>query len=344
MGSQGRATQLNRPMDWGSKRPTFILCVGPNTIAKMSLEISFVAPEDRAIALRLLFARFPLEEQQSRLTEALRSVERGTLNLDCLLLAKENDQPVGVTLAMHQQDGITLIWPPVLTCRAVDQTAVEDGLLHRLCDEVDGAKSKLAQALLDPDDVAETELLRRHGFDHLGDMFFIARTLTEQDFELSANDGEFDYETFTEANADRFASVIERTYQGSLDCPFLDGFRTGADALVSHRLPGSFDPNGWRLYRIGSEDVGVLLMNEHPEQDAIELVYFGIVPEFRGRGLGRKVLAHGLQAAAITGRVALYLAVDSGNTYANALYGELGFAELARRRVMIRRCGESARK
>ena len=51
-----------------------------------------------------------------------------------------------------------------------------------------------------------------------------------------------------------------------------------------------------------------------------------------------------LQAAALTGRAAMFLAVDCGNTYANALYGELGFAELARRRVMIRRCSELARK
>ena len=310
----------------------------------MNPTISFVAPEHRAVALRLLFARFPLDQQQSRLTEALRSVERGSLNLDCLLLAEENDKPVGVTLGMHQSDGVTLVWPPVLTCQALDATAVEEGLMLRLCDEIDRAGSKFAQALLDPDDVTETELLKRHAFEHLADMFFVARTLSENDLELPANQGEFDHELFTEQNADRFASVIERTYQGSLDCLFLDGFRNGTDALVSHRLSGQFDPGGWRLYRVDSQDVGVLLMNEHPDQDAIELVYFGIVPEFRGRGLGRQILADGVQAAALTGRVAMFLAVDCGNSYANVLYGELGFAELARRRVMIRRSAELARK
>ena len=250
----------------------------------MTLKISTVVPELRPTALRLLFARFPVEEQQSRLTEALRSADRGSLNLDGLLLATEDDRSVGAALTMHQRDGVTLVWPPVLTCQTTDAKAVEDALMRRICDDVDQASSKLAQALLDPDDVVEMQLLQRHGFEHLADMFFIARTLTPNDFEWTPNDGEFDHEVFTEENADRFGSVIEQTYQGSLDCPFLNGFRNGADALVSHRLSGCFDPAGWRLYQIGSKDVGVFLMNEHPEQDAVELVYFGIVPEYRGQG------------------------------------------------------------
>ena len=76
----------------------------------------------------------------------------------------------------------------------------------------------------------------------------------------------------------------------------------------------------------------------------MELTYFGIVPEFRGRGLGRKILIDAVRAAAIAGRSVIFLAVDCGNTYANALYSDFGFAELARRRVMIRSSGPVARE
>lgn len=316
----------------------------------MSLNISLVGPEESAVALRFLFARFPVEEQQSRLAEALRSVEQGRLRLDALLLAKAGDQPVGATLAMHQEDRVSLVWPPVVSCQATDVTEVQDALMKGLCAEIDREGSNLAQALLAPDDDDERAMLKRHGFEHLADMFFLARTLSEQDYQIAADDDfsddarEIDFETFTDNNRDRFARVIEQTYQQSLDCPFLEGFRNGADALFSHRLSGSFDPAGWRLYRQGTCDIGVLLMNEHPDQNAIELVYFGIVPEFRGRGLGRTMLAEGIQAAALTGRAALFLAVDCGNTYANALYGEHQFAELARRCVMVRRSSQLARK
>lgn len=310
----------------------------------MSIHISHVTSEHRPIALRLLFARFPIEEQQTRLTDTLKSVERGQLNLDGLLLAKENGQPVGAALTMQQSDGVTLVWPPVITCQTTDESAVEDALMVRICEEVDRAGSKLAQVLLAPDDVAEGELLRRHGFEQMTDMFFLARALTADDIGGSKETGELDHDTFNETNRDRFASVIERTYESSLDCPFLNGFRNGQDALVSHRLSGQFDPAGWRIYRLGSQDVGVLLMNEHPDQDAIELVYFGIVPEFRGQGNGRRVLTDGVEAAALTGRAVMFLAVDCGNTYANALYAERGFAELARRRVMVRGSARMARE
>jgi mycothiol synthase len=310
----------------------------------MTLKISVVGPDRRSLALRLLFSRFPAEEQPARLEETLRSVERGSLNLDALFLAEENGLPVGATLMMPQADGVALVWPPVMSCQAADTAAVEQGLMMRLCAEIDGAGSKLAQCLLAPDDVIETALLQRHGFSHAADMYFLARPLKPADRDAKPDDDEVDHEIYCEASADQYASVIERTYVGSLDCPFLNDFRSGPDALDSHRLSGRYDPAGWRLYRRGSDAIGLLLMNEHPDQDAIELVYFGIVPEFRGQGLGRRVLSDGVQAAALTGRSVLFLAVDCGNTYANALYSELSFAELARRRVMLRRSPQLARK
>lgn len=310
----------------------------------MALNISLAGPERREIALRLLFARFPVEEQPSRLADALRSADEGRLNLDRLILADEEGQPVGVALMMRQVDGVALVWPPVISCQARDTTQVENALMSRLCDEINRADSKLAQALLSPDDSHEIELLLRHGFDHLADMFFLARELTEADLQASDNCGDLDHETYTTDNAHRFAAILERTYIESLDCPFLEGFRNGTDALASHRLSGEFDPAGWRLYRMDDQDIGVLLMNEHPDQRAVELVYFGIVPEFRGRGLGQRVLTDGIQAAALARGAVVFLAVDCGNTYANALYGAMNFEELARRRVMVRRYSAVAQK
>jgi ribosomal protein S18 acetylase RimI-like enzyme len=303
----------------------------------MTLNISSVSPERRPIALRLLFARFPIEEQQTRVSEALLNAERGYLNLDGLLMAEENNQPVGAALTFHQADGVSLLWPPVITCQTTDGSAVEQRLMERACADVELAGSSLSQALLDPEDVTEVSLLKQFGFEHSTDMFFLARQLSADDIAGKPTDSELDHDLFNEMNADRFASVIERTYEQSLDCQFLDGYRSGKKALVSHRLSGRFDPAGWRIYRADSQDAGVLLMNEHPDQDAIELVYLGVTPEFRGRGIGRRMLEECIQAAAIAGRSLIFLSVDCGNIYANALYDEMGFVELARRRVMVRR-------
>ncbi len=310
----------------------------------MTLNIQLVPPERRAVALRLLFSRFPAEEQPTRLEDALRSAERGGLNFEGLLLAEENDHPVGVALLMLQADGMALIWPPVISCQASLPADVERELMTRLCVEIDRSGSKFAQCLLNPEDVNEAELLKHHGFSHAADIFFLARPVTAADQGLRSTDDGIEHDVFCEANQDQFAAVIERTYQASLDCPFLKDFRNGNEALASHRLSGQFNPSEWKLYRQGEQGVGTLLMNEHPDQDAMELTYFGIVPEFRGRGLGRKILIDAVRAAAIAGRSVIFLAVDCGNTYANALYSDFGFAELARRRVMIRSSGPVARE
>ena len=310
----------------------------------MTITIFSASAEQQIVALRLLFARFPVDEQPSRLEETLRSVKRGSLNLDGLLLAEEHGQPVGAALTMLQSDSVTLVWPPTISCQTSDVAAVENGLMTRICQVMDASETKLGQSLIAPEDAAEADLLQQHGFEHAADMFFLARPLANDEPWEDWTEQDLDHELFTEATADRFAATIERTYEGSLDCPVLNGFRSGAEAMASHRLSGCFDPAGWRLYRMGDQVVGLLLMNEHPEQDAIELVYFGIVPEFRGRGLGRRLLRDGLQAASYTGCAVIFLAVDCGNTYANTLYDEQGFAELARRKVMVRRSAGLARK
>lgn len=317
----------------------------------------------RELALRLLFARFPVEEQPTRLRETLLAVERGSLNLDGLLLATMTppavgelpsaELPVGAALVMFQSDGIALVWPPVVSCGAADEIAVEDALMTELCRRIDATDAKLAQSLLTPDDVVESKLLARHGFTHGADLFFLARTLQPIDTQLlsrgSAHDSKLAHrvittETFDASNAARFAAVLEQSYQHSLDCPDLKDFRSGVAALASHKLSGVFDPSAWSLYAIDGRDAGVLLLNEHPDQNAIELVYMGVVPELRGMGLGREMLRRGLQLAAQRARAAMFLAVDCQNHYANTVYAEFSFAELARRRVLLRPRAPSARQ
>ena len=94
--------------------------------------------------------------------------------------------------------------------------------MARLCQEIDRVGAKLSQCLLTPDVVTETELLLGHGFVHSADMFFLARHLTQSDYEMGSAVGELEHETFCDANADRYASAIEQTYHGSLDCQFLN--------------------------------------------------------------------------------------------------------------------------
>ena len=311
----------------------------------MKLTVTAADSSHRNVALRLLFARFPVEEQAARLSGTLLASDQGRLNLDGLLLATADELPVGAALVMLQPDGIALVWPPVVSCGAIDEVAVEDALMVEVCRRVDATDARLAQSLLTPDDLVESELLMRHGFTHAADLFFLARALQPSDAELTQDNSPEEsllagrsvtVETFRDDNASRFAAVIEQSYQHSLDCTYLKDFRTGAEAIASHKLSGDFDPSSWLLYSIDGRDAGVLLLNEHPDQDAIELVYIGVTPELRGLGLGRRMLREGVRLAAQRGRAAMFLAVDCENSFANAVYAEFSFAELARRRILLR--------
>ena len=151
----------------------------------MDTLIHLATGDRRPFALRLLFARFPVDEQESRLRDALVASERGTLSRDHLVLAEADGVPVGAcALVMVQSDGVALVWPPVVSCGAVDETVVEDLLMQDICRRMDSEQARLGQCLLAPDDTAETDLLMRHGFEQAADMFFLARTLGPAD-ELS---------------------------------------------------------------------------------------------------------------------------------------------------------------
>lgn len=313
----------------------------------MNMTIHPARAEHRVTALRLLFARFPVEEHEARLQEALLASERGSLDLNHLLLAESGGQAVGSALVMLQSDGIALIWPPVISCGAEDPRVVEDGLMEELCRVVDVTPGiRLCQCLLSPSDEVEAEILKRHGFEWVTDMFFLARAASPNDVrcETNAPDQGLEIETYQPENADRFRILIEETYKESLDCPHLTAVRTGAEAIAGHKLSGQFDPSRWFLYREAGRDAGVMLLNAHPDQGAFELVYIGVAPAARGKGLGRRMLRDGLAQAVESGAAVVFLAVDCENHFANSLYSEFDFAELARRRIMLRRPGQLARQ
>ena len=56
------------------------------------------------------------------------------------------------------------------------------------------------------------------------------------------------------------------------------------------------------------------------------------------------MLRRALAESVRRGRAAMFLAVDCENRFANALYGEFEFVELARRRVMLRHPARLARQ
>jgi ribosomal protein S18 acetylase RimI-like enzyme len=85
--------------------------------------------------------------------------------------------------------------------------------------------------------------------------------------------------------------------------------------------------------------MGCLLLGEIPARRCLELVYLGLVPEARGRGLGRILMQRVLGIASRRHFEVTTLAVDAANVPAVGLYRRCGYVSVAQRIAMIRRLG-----
>ncbi|MBT6155678.1 MAG: GNAT family N-acetyltransferase [Planctomycetaceae bacterium] len=304
----------------------------PNSKPDM-FDISQATPAERVAALSLLFQAMPTEVRTAQVEEFLAGEERGEISFDGLLLAREGSQIRGVMLSIMQDDGTAFVWP-AQAAGDTDRDTIIDALCETVADRVDAGDIVSAQSILETDATADRAALNRNGFRHLADLFYLQRLLENP---LPARvDVALEVTKFSASrNEERFARLVEQTYIDTLDCPDFHEHRSGMEALASHRCSGDFAAERWNIYSADGRDVGMLLMNDHPAQDAWEVVYMGVAADARGCGYGRAMLIDGLYAAMNAGRQSVLLAVDSQNAPANRIYDELGFIEVASRAVHV---------
>jgi ribosomal protein S18 acetylase RimI-like enzyme len=86
-----------------------------------------------------------------------------------------------------------------------------------------------------------------------------------------------------------------------------------------------FQPDSWRIIQACGRDIGVLIVEEHPDQ--IYLAEIQILPEWQARGIGSSILRSLIKEAATAGKP-LTLRVLHVNVGARLLYARLGFREV----------------
>lgn len=295
------------------------------------------ATDDQQVpALRLVFGQLPSEERDFRVADIRAALNIGTIPPRNLIVAERGHRLVGAILTVVQPDRTAFVLPPmVLPTEAAVRQHVADELLRAVCRRIDSAGALLGQSLVAPEDRDEREDLTRNGFPHVADLSLRQRLL-DQPLPPLAHVPLASQPFDPAQNSERLARLLERTYVGTLDCPLLNGMRSAADAVVSHQAAGQFDPALWHIYQADEQDAAVVLMSPHPDQQAWEVVYFGLVPEIRGRGYGRLLMLAALHAARKAGVGSVFLAVDMQNCYAMRVYEQLGFAEVAVRSVHLR--------
>ncbi len=290
--------------------------------------------DDIDIALRFLTQQLPAEEQRQQIAATLSAAAAGELSLDGLLLARRDHRPVGALLTLLQDGGCASLWPPEV---AVEQDVdVADALLQSAIGRLSSANVTFIQSIVEREELEGRRLLDKNGVPYLTDLVFMERNLNLAMPECGA---ELEFITYDQQTHRQFVDLLQRTYRATLDCPELDGMRTAEQALEGHRGTGTLHPEYWRLFRRDGNDVGVLLLSEHADQRAWELVYMGVAPEARGKGIGRDMLAMTLPLLPQQTSPTIFLAVDARNHYATAAYERIGFEVIATRALHLRLSG-----
>jgi mycothiol synthase len=130
--------------------------------------------------------------------------------------------------------------------------------------------------------------------------------------------------------------ALEASYINTLDCPALCGLRSTEDVVTSHRSVGVYDPGLWWLVLVDRRAVGCMLINPEVAPETAELVYLGLAPEARGKGIARGLLALAIARLGARAERVLACAVDLQNTPALRLYERLGFRRFATRIAVVR--------
>jgi len=282
----------------------------------------------------LAFNHLSAEDRDERTGALVRDLESNETLLDGLLEARRGGRLVGGILSEIQPGKTAVVWPPRL---APDEPTTTSGQLLAVSLEFLRRRVCVAYTLLEAGMEDDAPVLRAAGFEPLADLLYLVST--EEGFPHSRPASPLEFEAYSAANHDRMARVVEATYDGTCDCPRLNGVRQIDDILMGYRATGTFAPDRWLLVRHQGEDIGCLLLADHPEQENWELVYMGLALGARGNGWGKEITRHAQWLTRQAGRARLLLAVDQKNDPAIRMYGTQGFQAWDRRSVYLRVLG-----
>jgi len=208
---------------------------------------------------------------------------------------------------------------------------------------LDASKIALAQALPEPHETWASRAFEAAGFTHAGELDYL-----ELDLHAHRKSWDTPGTGLPEGlrlvspvlargeHRDMVIGALEGSYIDTLDCPELCGLRETSDVLESHISTGAFDPALWVVVCAGDRPVGCSLVSPIPENGSAELVYIGLSPEARGKGVGLVLLRRAIAQLRQRRIGRLVCAVDHRNAPARKLYTGLGFRVFSARSAWVR--------
>lgn len=278
--------------------------------------------EEAVDALDLLLSAMP-EPGRRELAEGLANeLPREQEVIGGLWVVECGEQLCGVCLAQLHPGKTASIWRPRFRIPEDHATALT--LVDNCVQWSVRRGARLQQSLLEIEDESAAAWFAKSGFERIARLAYLVWEAPAQ--RAADAESELRFQRAEEIPAERFAQLVQASYEGTLDCPALNGVRAVDDVLDGYRDMGRQRPDLWLSAVADEEPVGCLILAEHPAADQCELVYMGVAPKFRGRGYGAKLIAEAQRKTRELGHARLVLAVDLANTPALLLYHRAGFS------------------
>lgn len=253
------------------------------------------------------------------------------INLANLWVLTCEGRTVWAALPIVSPGRTTLLLIPPIRPAGIDVGPIIEGV----CNQLASGGVHLAQVLLDPADTAARTLFADHRFREMAELLYLQTGVRRTRLPPAIPPG-MTLRSYSPQTHELFVRAVGDSYQQSLDCPGLNGLREIDDVLTGHKASGEFDPRFWFVLCRQGSPIAVLLLNRVPRSDTAELVYLGLVPPFRGRGLGNLMLRHALHCVRQIGLERLSLAVDANNAPALNLYYRHGLQRVGSKIAMMR--------
>jgi ribosomal protein S18 acetylase RimI-like enzyme len=296
-------------------------------------EIARCPPKLLADALSLVLTDLAPSQRREVAASLLQVDDTSKLANEPLWVALRFGKLVGAAWGQRQSGNIAVFWPPRLVSGEDPET--ETRLAEWVVESLDDTGVEMTQTLVSPADEHVIRVLTHVNFRQLADLLYL--TCEASRFAQSPPpDTELEFVTYDGTQRARLMRLIERSYESTLDCAALNGVRDVDNVVTGYQATGSYKPENWQLVKAHGEDVGVLLLADHPKVGHWELMYTGLIPEARGRGWGREVTQYAQWMANRAGVERIVLAVDSVNEPAIRVYRSSGFEIWDKRSVYVR--------
>jgi mycothiol synthase len=290
-------------------------------------------PEQVEPALRLMLGNGSGYASREQVLDFLSFAAERNIDVNSIWVAQSDGQILWALLPLPSPGRTMLLFTPGSILPQTPDRAIGT-LLESVNRHFSARGVMLAQMLIDPSDQAVIEAYCAHGCIRLAKLVYLQRSAPWRASAPQVPAG-ICVQNYSPQTHPLFVAAIRASYQASLDCPALNGVRDIEDVIAGHKASGDFDPNLWSVLTENEKPIGTLLLCRS-HGDAMELIYLGLAPEARGRGIGDWLMQLALHRLNSQRRGRLTLAVDANNQPALALYYRHGMKQVATRVALLK--------